>query len=78
MVTLFLSVGKLVGAKPGDLAGMLYREALLPPGSVGRIALFPKYSLVDVRAEHAQTAIDRCRDAKLRGKAFRIDYDRKA
>ena len=67
-----------VGAKPGDLAGMLYREARLPPGSVGRIALFPKYSLVDVRAEHAPAAIDRCRDAKLRGKAFRIDYDRKA
>jgi len=76
MATLFLNLGKRAGANPGDLAGLLYREANLPDGAVGRIRLFPKFSLVDVRPEYAELVIEKCRDAKLRGKGFRIDYDR--
>jgi ATP-dependent RNA helicase DeaD len=78
MVPLFVSIGKVGGMKPGDLAGMLYREAQLPEGAVGRITLFPKHTLVDVRADCADQVIERCRDSKLRGKKFKIDYDRMA
>ncbi|MBL9152256.1 MAG: DEAD/DEAH box helicase [Verrucomicrobiales bacterium] len=78
MVTLFVSLGKTGGMRPGDLAGMLYREAQLPEGAVGRISLFPRHTLVDVRADVADDIIERCRDSKLRGKKIRIDYDRGA
>jgi ATP-dependent RNA helicase DeaD len=77
MVTLFVSIGKIGGMRPGDLAGMFYREAQLPEGSVGRITLFPKHTLVDVRPDVADDIIERCRESKLRGKKFKIDYDRK-
>ena len=76
MTTLFVSIGKIGGMRPGDLAGLLYREANLPEGAVGRITLFPKFTLVDVRAELADDIIARCSDSKMRGKKFRIDYDR--
>ena len=76
MATLFVSIGKIGGLRPGDLAGLLYREANLPEGSVGRITLFPKFTLVDVPADRADDIIARCRESKLRGKSFRIDYDR--
>ncbi|MCB1229012.1 MAG: DEAD/DEAH box helicase [Verrucomicrobiae bacterium] len=77
MATLFISIGKVGGLRPGDLAGMMYREAELPEGAIGKITLFPKFTLVDVRADQADKIIDRCRDSKLRGKKFRIDYDRR-
>ncbi len=78
MATLFISIGKIGGLRPGDLAGMLYREADLPKGAVGKITLFPKFTLVDVQADHADRIIERCQDSKLRGKKFRIDYDRRS
>ena len=78
MATIFISIGKVGGLRPGDLAGMIYREAQLPEGSVGKITLFPRFTLVDVRSEHAEEVIEKCRGAKLRGKTFKIDYDRRS
>jgi len=76
MVKLFVTAGKVGGLRPGDLAGMIYREAEIPDGAVGRIALFPKHSTVDIRADVADKVIDRCKNSTLRGRPFRIDYDR--
>jgi ATP-dependent RNA helicase DeaD len=55
---------------------MLYREAGLPDGSIGRINLFPKHTLVDVPAEFAEQVLKATKDSKLRGRPFRIDHDR--
>ena len=76
MARLFLSVGKTQGVLPKEIVGMMYREAGLPDGCLGRITLFPKHALVDVPQEFADQAIQRTRNARLRGKPFRIDYDR--
>ena len=76
MSRLFLSVGKGAGIMPKDIVGMMYREAGLPDGSLGRITLFPNHCLVDVPEALADQAIQKTRNAKLRGKAFRIDHDR--
>ncbi len=76
MARLFISLGKMHGILPKDIVGMMYREAGLPDGSLGRISLFPKFSLVDVPEDHAQQAIRNTRNSKLRGKTFRIDLDR--
>lgn len=76
--TLFLSIGKVFGANPKGILGMCYGETNLPPGSVGRIGLFPKHTLVDVQKEHAEELLAGLQRAKFRGKPFRADYDRQA
>ncbi len=76
MTRLFISLGKAQGVLPKDIVGMMYREGGLPDGSLGRITLFPKHTLVDVPEGFADQAIRNTRNSKLRGKAFRIDVDR--
>lgn len=76
MTRLFISLGKGAGIMPKDIVGMMYREAGLPDGSLGRITLFPKHCLIDVPEGLADQAIQKTRNAKLRGKAFRMDFDR--
>ncbi|MBC7980847.1 MAG: DEAD/DEAH box helicase [Armatimonadetes bacterium] len=76
MCRLFISLGKGAGIMPKDIVGMMYREAGLPDGCLGRITLFPKHCLVDVPEGLADQAIQKTRNAKLRGKAFRMDFDR--
>jgi len=76
MARLFLSLGKTHGVMAKEIVGMMYREAGLPDGSLGRITLFPKHSLVDVPQEFADQVIERTRNARLRGRPFRIDHDR--
>ncbi len=75
--TLFLNLGKALGVNPKALLGMIYGESKLPQGSIGRVQLFPKHSLVDVKTEHAEELMKALDSAKFRGKPFRIDYDRK-
>ena len=76
MTRLFLSLGKTHGILPKDIVGMMYREAGLPDGSLGRITLFPRHTLVDVPEDFADQAIERTRRSKLKGKPFRLDVDR--
>jgi ATP-dependent RNA helicase DeaD len=76
MTRLFLSLGKTHGVMAKEIVGMLYREAGLPDGCLGRITLFPKHSLVDVPGEFVNQVMERTRNARLRGRPFRIDVDR--
>ncbi len=76
MARLFINLGKIHGLLPKDLVGMMYREAGLPDGSLGRISLFPRHTLVDVPSDHADHCINALRGARLRGRPFRIDHDR--
>jgi len=75
-VKLFLSLGKRDRINPGDIVGMLHNECHLERGSVGHIKLMPNFSFVEVKEEIAQQAIDQSRQAKLRGKSFKLDFDR--
>ncbi|MDX1681124.1 MAG: DEAD/DEAH box helicase [Akkermansiaceae bacterium] len=76
MTKLFLSMGKSHGINPKDIVGMLYNEGGLPNGSLGKIKLFPRHSLVDVPSDFANQVIDRTRNSKLRGRPFKLDFDR--
>lgn len=76
MTRLFLSLGKTHGVMAKEIVGMLYREAGLPDGCLGRITLFPKHSLVDVPEQFVGQVIERTRTARLRGRPFRMDVDR--
>ncbi|NLT70126.1 MAG: DEAD/DEAH box helicase [Verrucomicrobiaceae bacterium] len=76
MVKLFLSLGKNQHVSPGDIVGMFHNEFHLESGTVGRIQLFPNFSLVEVAEGEAAHAIEQAGRAQLRGKTFRLDYDR--
>ncbi len=76
MVKLFLSLGKNQRIHPGDIVGMLHNECHLERGTVGRIQLFPNFSLVEVAEGEAAHAIECASQATLRGLTFKIDYDR--
>ena len=76
MTRMFLSLGKTHGVMAKEIVGMLYREAGLPDGCLGRITLFPKHSLVDVPEGLVGQVMERTRNARLRGRPFRIDVDR--
>ncbi len=76
MTRMFLSLGKTHGVMAKEIVGMLYREAGLPDGCLGRITLFPKHSLVDVPENLIPQVMERTRNARLRGRPFRIDVDR--
>jgi ATP-dependent RNA helicase DeaD len=76
MVKLFLSIGKNQRINPGDIVGMLHNECHLERGTVGRIQLFPNFSLVEVAQGEAARAIEHASGATLRGLTFKIDYDR--
>ena len=77
MVCLFMNIGKAQHIKPGDIAGMIYRECEVPDGSLGKITIFPKHTLVDVSEEIAGDVITGLKNAKLRGRSFKVDRDRK-
>ena len=49
----------------------------MPDGSLGKITIFPKHTLVDVSKDIANEVIEGLRNAKLRGRTFKIDHDRK-
>jgi len=73
---LFLNIGRASGAQPGDIAGMIYSEAQLPKGSLGRIQLLHKHSLIDVKTEFAEKVIEATREATLKGIRVRLDFPR--
>ncbi len=77
MACLFMNIGKAQHIKPGDIAGMIYRECEVPDGSLGKITIFPKHTLVDVSEEIAGDVINGLKNAKLRGRTFKVDRDRK-
>ena len=77
MACLFMNIGKAQHIKPGDIAGMIYRECEVPDGSLGKITIFPKHTLVDVSEEVSGDVINGLKNAKLRGRSFKVDRDRR-
>lgn len=76
MTCLFMNLGKAQHIKPGDIAGMIYRECKVPDGSLGKITIFPKHTLIDISKDISNDVIAGLRNATLRGRTFKIDHDR--
>ena len=49
----------------------------MPDGSLGKITIFPKHTLVDVSEEVSGDVINGLKDAKIRGRSFKVDLDRR-
>ncbi|WP_435735883.1 DEAD/DEAH box helicase [Cellulosimicrobium sp. PMB13] len=70
-----LSVGHTHGAQPGGIVGALTNEAGLNGSDVGKIDIFPSFSLVDIAAPLDDATLDRISRARVAGKFLRIRLD---
>lgn len=74
---LFLSIGSRDGIRAGDLVGAITGEANVTGAEVGRIDLRDTFSVVEVVADAAERVIRALNGTTMRGRALRVDYDRR-
>lgn len=70
-----LSVGHTHGAQPSGIVGALTNEGGLSGKDLGKIDIFPSFSLVDISAPLDSETIDKISRARVAGKALRIKLD---
>ena len=71
-LTLAVDGGRADKLRPGDLLGALTGDAGLPGDVVGKIDIFPTRSYVAIQRSHADAALHRLRDGKIKGRSFRV------
>ena len=76
MKQVFIGIGGLLGVKPGEIAGMIYSSCNVKGGSLGKIRIFPKHTLVQVKEGLENKVIQGLKGEKLRGKPFPCRLDR--
>ena len=70
-----LSVGSEHGAQPRGIVGALTNEGGLTGQDVGKIDIFPSFSLVDISAPLDDATVSRISRARVAGKQLRIRVD---
>jgi ATP-dependent RNA helicase DeaD len=73
MVRLFVNVGGMDNARPGDIAGMIYNTAQIPSGSLGSIEVFEKCSYIEVPSDHVENVMNTVGGSDFRGRSVRLD-----
>ena len=73
MVRLFINLGSMDNTRPGDIAGLVYNTAKIPPGSIGTIDVYEKCSYLEVPEDHVETVMSTVGGALVRGRAVRMD-----
>ncbi|MBK6435475.1 MAG: ATP-dependent RNA helicase DbpA [Rhodanobacteraceae bacterium] len=71
-LTIAVDGGRTDKLRPGDLLGALTGDAGLPGDAVGKIDIFPTRSYVAIARNHADSALKRLRDGKIKGRNFRV------
>jgi len=74
MARLFINVGAIDGARPGDIAGVIYNTTQLAPGSLGAIDIRDRSSYVEVPEEFADQVLSKIEGAMMRGRELRMDW----
>lgn len=70
-----VEVGKRDGVGPGAIVGAMTNEGGLRGSDLGRIDIFPSFSLVEVYPELSQDSTNKIAHAKVAGRALRIRPD---
>lgn len=70
-----LAVGFTHGAQPSGIVGALTNEGGLNGKDLGKIDIFPSFSLVDIAAPMDSQTLDRISRARVAGKPLRIAVD---
>lgn len=73
---LFISLGERAGLRPQDVVGAISNEAGLNSRVIGEIEIGEESARVEVPAMEAAKVIQALSQTKLRGRKFRIDYER--
>ncbi|MBD7998739.1 MULTISPECIES: DEAD/DEAH box helicase [Oerskovia] len=73
-----LAVGHTHGAQPSGIVGALTNEGGLNGKDLGKIDIFPSFSLVDIATPLDSATIDRISRARVAGKSLRIQVDQGA
>ena len=70
---MFINVGAMDDARPGDIAGLIYSTAQIPPGSLGKIEILEKCSFVGVPTEFAEQVENSVTGSTMRGRELRMN-----
>ncbi|MEN3940230.1 DEAD/DEAH box helicase [Prosthecobacter sp. SYSU 5D2] len=73
MVRLFVNIGGMDNARPGDIAGMIYNTSKIPSGTLGTIEIFEKCAYVEVPDDHVETVMQTVTGTNYRGRDIRIN-----
>lgn len=73
MVRLFINLGSMDNTRPGDIAGLVYNTANIPPGSIGTIDVYEKCSYIEVPEDHVEAVMSTVGGSMVRGRAVRMD-----
>jgi len=77
-VRLYIGAGRFAALRPGDLVGAITNEAGVGGDAIGAIEIADRFSLVEVRAEHADAIIRALRGTTLRGRKVNVRRDRES
>ena len=70
-----VAVGASHGVQPGAIVGALTNEGGLTGKDLGKIDIFPSFSLVEISGDLSQEAFDRISRARVAGQPLRIRLD---
>ena len=71
-----VEVGHKDGVKPGAIVGALTGDGRIDGKAIGRIDIYPSFSLVDLEFEPSDDAIRRLQKSRVAGRALRMAPDR--
>lgn len=78
MTRIFVNVGAMDNARPGDLVGAITNEAHITSAKVGKIDIRENHSLVEIASDVAESVIAKLTGSSIRGRRVvaRIDQER--
>ena len=78
MTRLFLNVGAMDNARPGDLVGAITNEAGITSAQLGKIDIRENHSIVEVASDVASTVVSKITGTVIRGRRVvaRVDQER--
>jgi len=76
-VTLWISAGRKLGIRPGDLVGAIANEAGLDASEIGSIQIADGFSTVEVPEARAEDVIAAVKRGKVKGKKVQVRRDRR-
>lgn len=75
---LFFSVGERDGVRPADVVGAITGESGIKGDEVGRVEIRDTFSVVEIMSNVADKVIQALNGTTMKGRALRVDYDRKS
>jgi ATP-dependent RNA helicase DeaD len=78
MTRLFINVGAMDNARPGDLVGAITNEAHITSVKVGKIDIRENHSLVEIASDVADSVVAKLTGSSIRGRrvVVRVDQER--